>query len=799
MAPAQYKARRDYAKELHIDFLGYAPPVQWPDAHRSLFEDIQKLGNQKYSSFSETVSNDSIEKPWRHQTKQRAARLVRRSTMSRNDRKNEAGWRFSIEPEVLYRFTVEVTCPRCRSRLWKSEIEAAVSSSQPFAQSLEARRRHREPCQCVDQWGYNSGYGDGVNMVFSDRAEAAIKHDPPLPIQGRRRGQVSEEPDRVYGLRDTGSLRDVLNSINRHTVSDGNFQSLRETIEVSPFDDEGEQLLFPFLIMEAKSGKNGDMAAVEMQTGFCIRRLLKLQHELGKAGEYRCGTFEPLVWFLSWSGEQWNVAGCFVKETQSHVEWLIVKLWGGDVTSMDGSLQLLLIIDYIVDWARDVYRESLLAQLRSLSEECVPDSDSVILSTFERGSTVSTYRSDDPADLLSQTLPQSVVSSGDFLNLIHAEGVVRDASVIDSRFMALYITERDVEPFSLSFASEETYQESIAKMSTILKDSWRLVPDALNGIEEAWTGTSRPATCRDAPDRSPFFFVGFTFRMFVASDWQPVRQLVCLAISSMAVVKIWGSEMLNVINSGPIYTDRETERFLNFLKGSSVMDTLAAAISMQCLSNTSRRRGGPIASSLSFKRDDSTSVLELVSLVLKSHTIGRRLSPDPYLRCSHMQSKQSIFTDGPKVWPQLDQLMLHPNGTILVDSEQQSPSIPRRCLYIVDGSYEYGDAAGLVERMSYEGTYYSTVPLCPNHDPAEYFPYMNRPLDHARYWRIEKSLESFQHWISALQEHTSICSTLHGSSSSPILLLSSDEASSDDDEDDGNETRQITVAWKEEH
>ena len=109
MAPAQNKARWDYMKELHIKFLGNALPVQWPDAHRSLFEDIQKLGNQKYSTFSEAVSNDSIDKPWRHQTKQRAARLVRRSTMSRNDRKNEAGWRFSIEPEVLYRFTVEVT------------------------------------------------------------------------------------------------------------------------------------------------------------------------------------------------------------------------------------------------------------------------------------------------------------------------------------------------------------------------------------------------------------------------------------------------------------------------------------------------------------------------------------------------------------------------------------------------------------------------------------------------------------------------------------------------------------------
>jgi hypothetical protein len=109
MDQAEYRARWDYTKELNIRFLGPAQSSQWPDAHRRLFEDIQKLGNQKYSSFNETVSVDSIDKPWRRQTKQRAARLVQQSQISRQDRKNEAGWRFSIEPEVLHRFTVEVT------------------------------------------------------------------------------------------------------------------------------------------------------------------------------------------------------------------------------------------------------------------------------------------------------------------------------------------------------------------------------------------------------------------------------------------------------------------------------------------------------------------------------------------------------------------------------------------------------------------------------------------------------------------------------------------------------------------
>ena len=39
-------------------------------------------------------------------------------------------------------------------------------------------------------------------------------------------------------------------------------------------------------------------------------------------------------------------------------------MWDGDIHSKDGALQLLLIIDYIFDWARDSYREAILNELR---------------------------------------------------------------------------------------------------------------------------------------------------------------------------------------------------------------------------------------------------------------------------------------------------------------------------------------------------------------------------------------------------------------------------------------------------
>lgn len=426
--------------------------------------------------------------------------------------------------------------------------------------------------------------------------------------------------------------------------------------------------------------------------------------------------------------------------------------------------------------------------------EGISETGPEILSSIERGSTVLTYRSNNPVDDISTTMPQTVVSSGDFLNLIHAEGVVRDASVMESRFMGLYITEHDVESLRLSFSCDTIYQEAMARISSILEDSWRLFPDTLDGIEEAWIGTARPDAASQRPDGSPYFFVSFTFRMFVASDWQPVRQLVCLAVSSRAVSKLRGDEALTILKRVPMYTHLEMRRHLSFLKSPSTIDSLTAAISRQCLSNTSRKRVGGVPASLyGLKRDNSTLVIDLVSLVFESHTIGRRFSPESYLHYSNMQSRQSPRTEGPKVWPHLEQLALHPNGTVLVDSIQRSPGTPCRCLYIVDGSYDSADAARLVLRTSYEGSYYSTLPLPVGHDPAHNLAYMNRPVSHVRHWKAERNSESFEAWIAALEEHKSAVSIVPGTSSFPIPLLSSDEASSDDEDD---KATQMTLAWR---
>jgi hypothetical protein len=108
MKPEEYIKRRQLAEEFRINFLGPVDSACWPDSHKKLFLDVRELGSYHYDGLSETVSIDSIDKPWRAQTKTRAERLAALASRCRSEGKNESSWRFSVETEVFHRFSIEV-------------------------------------------------------------------------------------------------------------------------------------------------------------------------------------------------------------------------------------------------------------------------------------------------------------------------------------------------------------------------------------------------------------------------------------------------------------------------------------------------------------------------------------------------------------------------------------------------------------------------------------------------------------------------------------------------------------------
>jgi len=108
MTPDQKEEYRTLMKEYRIHFDGPVGKDEWPASHRKKFDDIRNLGRTEFLQYRESIRADSEFYPWREQTKRRAERIAELAERCREGRKNEAGWRLSLESEILVRFTIEV-------------------------------------------------------------------------------------------------------------------------------------------------------------------------------------------------------------------------------------------------------------------------------------------------------------------------------------------------------------------------------------------------------------------------------------------------------------------------------------------------------------------------------------------------------------------------------------------------------------------------------------------------------------------------------------------------------------------
>jgi len=121
-----------------------------------------------------------------------------------------------------------------------------------------------------------------------------------------------QKPDRVYGFRETSRFRCLLDE--EVSVPGLGTHELRDIVECSPFNEMRDQVLFPFLVLEAKSDSGDSFDDIEIQTAFVIKKLLDLQLKLksttGERSQWQSG---PLVWFLSNRGYDWRVAAAYVE------------------------------------------------------------------------------------------------------------------------------------------------------------------------------------------------------------------------------------------------------------------------------------------------------------------------------------------------------------------------------------------------------------------------------------------------------------------------------------------------------
>ncbi|KAF4946513.1 hypothetical protein FGADI_11151 [Fusarium gaditjirri] len=518
MLPNQREIQRQLMKKYNIIFDGPIDSIanpQWPSTCNTIFEHIRQLGRTDYSQYRESISADFTKSPWRYQVQRRAKRITEKAKLCIESRKNESGWRLSLESEVMARFSVEIACRNCRGRLWRSEQEVAVTSqsNEDDAYSLKARQKRRQSCNCNTNGLSHEIQEQGISPLFDDRAEEAIIYSDDLRAELPKR---EDRPDRVYGLQVTERLSRLILAA--------------ESVRTSPFRQDGDPLIFPFLVIEAKSEKGSDtFTDTQVQTSFAIRELLSIQHQLAQAVEEDKWDAGPLVWFMSYKGEQWRVSAAYIHDQNGKISYRVVRLWSGGIDSLDSALQLLLIVDYIADWARDIYREGIACSLLKLASH---DTQSLVRDAdiFSLAGNVKRWACNSPEASEVGASPSFQDPLREFDSFA---GIFRDARFVRSKFIGLIITEENVEQLLQTGATTGDTCRLTASLCNSISDSVRVRGDVLNELELLWTDTDRNLSNISSPDE--MFYVVATSVFYLTPHFDQTRELSYVAVSESLI------------------------------------------------------------------------------------------------------------------------------------------------------------------------------------------------------------------------------------------------------------------------
>ncbi|RYP66853.1 hypothetical protein DL771_007575 [Monosporascus sp. 5C6A] len=461
ISPQDLELLAALCKEYRIVFEGEVQPCEWPECHRTVLEHVTELGGKKFSSYAidPSVTDDS---PWKSEVKRLACNLVERA--KRNRHRNESSWRISCEPFVFARLSGEVVC-------------------------LEAI---------------------GLNRIFGHREDETVRHEATI---AKKLGKKIQKPDAIFGLRQTRNIENLLHDTRKLQVGQPvqtNAKQLHEVLRPSPIDQpleqSGDELLYPFLVLEAKSSTSDcDWYSIQLQTAFPIRTFLQTQHRLRTAaGSQTQSQSAPLVWFFANRGEDWRVSVAFMAEvthksnTIGHADYKIIEVWRGSIATQDGALQLLLLVDYVFDWARDVYREDILRKLRSLASGD-NDAASVLYSDTD---IFSTRQVDQPE------MHSSTAGNKDYQAYMSAQKSFVDH---DSR---------------LGVVRHATLCRLILEQ---MSDALLLDQSAIEAMEQHWTGTVRMTPAALASKTQ--FYTVITCTNYLSASWHQVRELYVVAIA----------------------------------------------------------------------------------------------------------------------------------------------------------------------------------------------------------------------------------------------------------------------------
>ncbi|KAH9209820.1 hypothetical protein DL95DRAFT_449142 [Leptodontidium sp. 2 PMI_412] len=569
------------AKEHRIKFAGDLPSSKWPRCHKETLRCVTELGERKFDSFA-TGPNVTSDEPWKAQVKFQAALLVERSR--RCHQRNESSW-----------------SKNCRKRVWRSELEASREGTSAAAAALQERQRNREPCRC-SRMARSQDYLEavGLNQIFGHREDEQVRLDRAVATKLHKDIQ---KPDTIFGLRETRNIENLLHDTKKRELElergeDNQDKQLHELLDPSPItqpiSQKGDKLLFPFLVLEAKSGtSDSDWYSIQMQTAFPIKAFLDTQDRLrratGRRSKWHAG---PLVWFFANKGEDWRLSAAYMEQGHPRagvtgtVDYLVVELWKGSISTRNGALQLLLLVDYIFDWARDVYRDHIIQELRILASG-ENDAASIVYSDTDIHSTRQLEYSGVPDSEDVENFEEYVSNQKGYIALDSAKGIVRHATFVESRYCTIFVTPDNVQTLLQSTKQTRT-QQLCRYILNHMSESIMLDLPTLVAMEKQWTGNSRLSPPGYLAEMKFYSVVSCT--NYLSGNWHQVRELYVVAIAEGAWATIVDASKLKKHRGKaekPALADTATmDSMLTTLKklqAGSLAETLLAAITRRAV------------------------------------------------------------------------------------------------------------------------------------------------------------------------------------------------------------------------
>lgn len=250
--------------------------------------------------------------------------------------------------------------------------------------------------------------------------------------------------------------------------------------------------------------------------------------------------------------------------------------------TLNGALQLLLLVDYVFDWARDVYRPGIINHLRSLATgendaASILYADTDIYSTRQEATDLRLNEDSERQRYLNLTLSQR-----SFANLDTSVCAVRHASFIETRYRCIYVTEDNYKSLFQSTTNSEAKAKSLK--AAIIEQSvypFLVLSKTLDSIERQWTGNSRLSYNDNAR-----FYAIMSYATFLSPSWNIIREIYILAVAESKCEDIFGETDDDFFNAKsddmPLHDDKLLSILDRLQAGAAVDDILMTAISRSC-------------------------------------------------------------------------------------------------------------------------------------------------------------------------------------------------------------------------